>query len=52
MACVQRPSGLIKSGGKRKHLFKRGYLDLGSECFVEADINYRSKFIIRGYFLL
>ncbi len=40
-AWVQRPSSLIKGGGSTS-TFKRDFLDLGRECFMEANINNQS----------
>ncbi len=42
MAWVQRQSGLVKAEGSTSAL-RGNYLGEGRECFIEANINHRSK---------
>ncbi len=42
MAWVQRPSGLVKAEGSTSAL-RGNYLGERWECFIEANINHRSK---------
>jgi hypothetical protein len=44
MAWAQSPSGLIKVEGSTR-AFKGVYLDYSRECFMEANINKRSKLL-------
>jgi hypothetical protein len=45
MAWVERPSSLTKVEGSAS-AFKRGYLDLGRECFMDANIDNQTKSLI------